>query len=112
MHKTQVKICEICLRAKQSCNKFTLSKNNAQDLFDLIHCDIWGLYRTPSSCGAHYFLSIVEDASRGTWVYLMKDKTEASKLLKYFIVMIKNQFGKGFKVVQSDNGREFTSGPM
>lgn len=28
-----------------------------------IHCDIWGAYRVESLCGAHYFLSIVDDAS-------------------------------------------------
>ena len=33
------------------------------------------------------------------------------KLLKDFIVMVRNQFHKGIKVVKSDNGFEFTSGP-
>jgi len=45
-------------------------------------------------------------------VYLMKDRTEASKLLKGFIIMIRTQFDKEVKVVRSDNGSEFTSGPM
>jgi len=42
----------------------------------------------------------------------MKEKGEASKILKEFIVMIRNQFHKGIKVVRSDNGSEFTSRPM
>jgi len=42
----------------------------------------------------------------------MQARTEASKLLKNFIVMVKTQFNKGVKVVRSDNGSEFTSGPM
>ena len=78
----------------------------------MIHCDIWGPYRTPSTYGAHYFLNIVDDSSRATWVYLMQARTEASKLLKNFIVRVKNQFNRGVKVVRSDNGSEFTSGPM
>lgn len=45
-------------------------------------------------------------------MYLMKDRTEASKLLKGFIIMIRTQFDKEVKVVRSDNGSEFTSGPM
>jgi len=81
-------------------------------VFDLVHCDIWGPYKAPSSCGAHYFLSIVDDASRGTWVYLMKDITDASKLLQGFVLMVKNQFNKIVKVVRCENGSEFTSGPM
>ena len=42
----------------------------------------------------------------------MKEKGEVSKILKEFIVMIRNQFHKGIKVVRSDNGSEFTSRPM
>ena len=78
----------------------------------MIHCDIWGLYRIPYLCGAYYFLSIVDDISRSTWVYWMQDRSEASKLLKGFIAMVRNQFHKGIKVVRSDNGSEFTSNPF
>jgi len=42
----------------------------------------------------------------------MKDRTEASKLLKEFIVMVHTQFNSKVKVVRNDNGSEFTSGPM
>jgi len=45
-------------------------------------------------------------------VYLIKDRSEASKLLKGFIAMIRNEFHKGIKVVRSDNGSKFTSGPI
>jgi len=51
------------------------SDSNISELFALIHCDIWGAYRTPSLCGAHYFLTIVDDASRGVWVYLMRERS-------------------------------------
>ena len=104
--------CEIYLRAKQTRNSFPTSHNNAAEIFDLLHCDIWGPYRTPSTCGAHYFLSIVDDTSRATWVYLMQSRTEASKLLKNFVMMVKTQFKRIVKVVRSDNGSEFTSGRM
>ena len=67
-------------------------------------------YWIPPLCGTNYFLSIVDDVGIATWVYLMKDRTEASKFLKSFIIMVKNQFDKGVKVVRSDNGAEFTSG--
>jgi len=86
--------------------------NKAHELFDLVHCDIWGPYRVSSLCGAHYFLTIVDDASRGVWVYLMWDKSEADYFLKQFIIMAKTQFGKGVKVAQPDNGAESKSRPM
>lgn len=44
--------------------------------FTLIHCDVWRRYHTTSKSGAHYFLTIVDDYSRATWVYLMAHKSE------------------------------------
>lgn len=38
--------------------------------------------------GARNFLTLVDDYSRGVWVYLLKDKTEASTNLKNFLSMI------------------------
>ena len=57
-------------------------------------------------------LLFVDDASRGTWVYWMRARTEASKLLQGFITIVQRQFNTNVKVVRSDNGSEFTSGPM
>ena len=105
-------VCDVCYRAKQTRNRFPISDNKASELFELIHCDIWGPYRVKTSCGASYFLTIVDDASGGTWVYLMKEKSEVEMLLKGFIAMTKNQFEKGVKVVRSDNGLEFKSSSM
>ena len=43
---------------------------------------------------------------------MMKDRSEAGKLLRGFIAMVKNQFHKIVKVIRSDKGTEFTSGQM
>ena len=63
--------CEICLRAHQTRSIFPLSDTRVDDLFALIHGDIWGAYAAASSCGAYYFLNIVDDYSRAVWVYFM-----------------------------------------
>ena len=55
--------CDICIKAKQARELFPLSNNKAVSLFDLIYCDIWGPYSESSSCGAYYFLTIVDDFS-------------------------------------------------
>ena len=103
------RLCEICLRAKQTRIKFPLSHDKVENLFELIHYDIWGLYKIPSSCGAHYFLTIVDYFSRGVWVYLMKEKSETEKYIKLFVAMIKTQFDKVVKIIRIDNGSEFKS---
>ncbi|XP_074288382.1 uncharacterized protein LOC141613544 [Silene latifolia] len=100
-------VCDVCHLAKQHRNSFSNNEQRALDIFDLIHCDLWGPYRIPSSCGAKYFLTIVDDFSRATWVYLLLDKTEVTDMFMNFINMVSTQFSKTLKVVQSDNGTEF-----
>ena len=104
--------CDVCFRSKQTRLSFPNSENKASNCFDLIHCDIWGGYRVKSLSGARYFLTIVDDASRGVWVYLMSEKSEASQLLMDFCVMVETQFGTKVKTIRSDNGYEFTSNLM
>lgn len=48
--------CDICFRANQTRDSFKDSFNKASKPFALIHCNVWGPYRTPASCGAVYFL--------------------------------------------------------
>lgn len=75
----------------------------------LIHVDIWGGYSVPSHFGARYFLTIVDDSSRATWVYLMQHKSETKHYLKLFIAPIKTQFGRKVQKIRTDNGVEFFS---
>ena len=53
--------CDVCFRAKQTRDVFPDSMNKTSKCFELIHVDVWGPYRVPSSCGAAYFLTIVDD---------------------------------------------------
>jgi len=68
--------CDICFRAEQTHNSSNVSESNAKDLFEIVHCDIWGGYSVPSFCGACYFLTIVDNASKGVWVFLMKENVK------------------------------------
>ena len=98
---------DLCHQAKQSRNKFPVSDTRATFCFQIIHCDLWGPYYTPSSCGATYFLTIVHDYSRVVWVYLLFDKTKVYDMFSSFFGMIVRQFGVHVKVVRSDNDTEF-----
>ena len=80
--------CEVCHLAKQTRLPFGHSSIKTKAPFDLIHCDIWGAFRVPSILGAHYFLTIVDDFSRHTWVYLMRHKSETQGLLRNFYLNI------------------------
>jgi len=100
-------MCTPCHLVKQHKLPFPLSKSTCDNSFDLVHIDIWGPFSIPSIHGHKYFLTVVDDYTRFTWVYLMKNKNETRSLLTNFVVMVKNQFDKGIKIIRTDNGQEF-----
>ncbi|EOY05030.1 Cysteine-rich RLK (RECEPTOR-like protein kinase) 8 [Theobroma cacao] len=101
------KFCDACCRARQHRLPFFASTYESSRIFELIHCDIWGDYKTPSLSGAVYFLTIVNDYSRAIWVYLMKHKSKTRDYLLHFYQWVRTQFNTQVKIVRSDNRMEF-----
>jgi hypothetical protein len=67
----QNEICPICPLAKQHKLPFPVIVSISELPFDLLHCDVWGSMATSSINGSKFFLTIVDDCTRFTWVYLM-----------------------------------------
>ncbi|KAM2881066.1 hypothetical protein COP2_014191 [Malus domestica] len=101
--------CSVCPLAKQTRLPFSLSSISTSAPFVLLHCDIWGPYKIPTHTGARFFLTIVDDFSRCTWVFLMSHKSETQNLLKSFITFAHTQFNAAVKAIRVDNGSEFLS---
>lgn len=57
--------------------------------------------------GHRYFLTIVDDYTRHTWLYLMHNKTETRSHIVTFLNLVKTQFSTHVKIIRSDNGLEF-----
>ena len=62
-----------------------------------------------SLSGYVYYVSFIDEFSRKTWIYFMKNKDEVFNKFKEFKALIKNHTKKKIKTFRSDNGREFTS---
>jgi len=99
--------CTICSLAKQHRLPFLVSHSLSNKFFDLLHCDIWGHFTTDSLHGVKYFLTIVDDYSRFTWVHLMVNKSQTRNLLVSFVTQVETQFNTKVKILRSDNGLEF-----
>lgn len=54
-----------------------------------------------------YFITLVDDLSRFTWMHLLSCKSIALHLIKVFINMVENQFKTTVQIVRSNNGLEF-----
>ena len=99
--------CDIYHFAKQKKLSFPTSEHVSIFPFDLVHCDLWGPFFKATNEGYKYFLTIVDDFSRYTWVYLLIHKSETGSLIPQFAAMVETQFGKKLKCIRSDNGTEF-----
>jgi transposase InsO family protein len=93
--------------AKQHRFPFPVSTSSSNKIFDLIHCDIWSPFSINSLNGVKYFLTIVDDFSRFTWIHLMVTKSETWNLLIAFIQLIETQFSSKVKCLHIDNEIEF-----
>ena len=85
--------------AKQRGLSFTSNNHVAHSPFDLVHCDISGPYHVVSYTGHNYFLTLVDDCTRFTWVYLLKQKSDAAVVIPRFYNMVAKEF-------RADNAKE------
>lgn len=60
----------------------------------------------PTYAGYCFFLTIVDDFSRYTWVYLMKRKADALHIIPKFFKLVQTQYGVCIKKFKSDNAPE------
>ena len=103
--------CKVWHLSKQKHLPFTSQNNLSGNPFDHLHIDTWGPFSVPTHDGFRYFLTIVDDCSRATWVYLLKSKSDVLTVFPNFIAMVETQFDRRVKAVRSDNAPElkFTS---
>ena len=87
------KDCQFFPMAKLKRLPFPFKNKISACAFDLVHMDVWGLYSIPTLDGFKYFLTIVDDATRATWLFLMKSKSDVRPLFHSFYTMVATQFG-------------------
>nr|KYP76032.1 Retrovirus-related Pol polyprotein from transposon TNT 1-94 [Cajanus cajan] len=102
--------CESCQLGKHVRASFPNSINSrAMSPFDVIHSDVWGPSRIPSLLGHRYYVTFIDDFSRCTWIFLMKNRSELFNIFLSFYSEIKTQFGKVIRILRSDNAKEYFS---
>lgn len=74
--------CHICPFAKFHRLSFPSSNHISLNLFELLRCDIWGPYAKNTYNGKRFFLTLVDNCSHFTWIFLLKHKSEAEDTIK------------------------------
>ena len=104
------RLCEGCILGKQQRDSFPVGKSRrAMQQLELVHSDICGPMETVSHGGNRYLLTFIDDYSRKTWVYFLKQKSETFEIFKSFKAYVEKQSGLSLKVLRTDRGGEYTS---
>ena len=95
-----------CPLAKQRRLSFSSNNHISPNSFYLILVDIWGSLSTATHVGYTYFLTIVDDATHFTWVFMLKQKSDVKQIIPDFFKLIEAQYGETIKQTRSDDAPE------
>ncbi|KAK1421896.1 hypothetical protein QVD17_24616 [Tagetes erecta] len=82
-------------------------ENSISKPLQMLHMDLFGPTNVQSIGQKSYYLVIIDDFTRFSWVYFLHAKSETTELLKEFIIKVENQLDSKVKILRSDNGTEF-----
>ncbi|KAG6519381.1 hypothetical protein ZIOFF_022874 [Zingiber officinale] len=103
-------VCEGCVFGKQHRLPFPKGVSwRAKEKLELIHTDVCGPMDTLSHAQNRYFILFIDDHTRMTWVYFMRQKSEVFMIFKKFKSLVEKQSGCFIKTLRSDRGKEYTS---
>jgi hypothetical protein len=98
-------LCDECLVSKQFRKSFLKkSTSRASQPLQEIHVDVCGLIK-PCLFGKHlYFVLFIDDYSRKTWVYFLKEKSNVFSCFKKFKTLIEKKSSYSIKLFRMDKG--------
>ncbi|RXY71475.1 hypothetical protein DD581_34505 [Klebsiella pneumoniae] len=70
---------------------------------------MFGVLQAPSLGGSLYYVTFIDDATRKTWVYVMKNKSDVFSIFQRWKAFVENETGTKVKCLRSNNGGEYYS---
>ena len=104
--------CNDCTLAKSHRTSYHLSFNKRTVPFELVHSDVWGPSPKATQHGIRWFVLFVDDCTRMTWLYTMKQKSDVGQIFQQFYRMIRNKFSLPIKILRLDNGGEYLNSDL
>eukprot|EP00253_Pinus_taeda_P024602 PITA_24602 len=103
-------LCEGFILEKQHRESFPSGKSiRAKAPLEIIHSDLCGPMQAPSLASSQYFLAFIDDFTRKTWVYFLKNKSEVFEKFRNLKALVESQRRLHIKVLRTDRGGEYIS---
>ena len=102
------KICNACQQGKKPRAQHQLTnQERTKSVLELLHLDLFDSHGAKSLNGSQFYLVIIDDYSRFTWVRFLKHKSDTLDQLTNLCKLIENQKNLKIKRLRSDHGGEF-----
>ncbi|KAF2347659.1 Integrase catalytic core [Trinorchestia longiramus] len=102
--------CENCCDGKSHRLHFSrVDQRKVRKPLELIHSDVCGKINPSSLGGGSYFVTFIDDYSRYTWVYIIKNKSDVFGVFTEFKALVENHYDHKIKILRTDNGGEYVS---
>ena len=101
--------CHSCVQSKQPRKPHKAAEERNLAPLELIHsylCEMNGVLTKDEKI---YFITLVDDATRFCYVYLLKTKDETLDYFKIYKAEVENQLERKIKHLRSDRGGEYFS---
>ena len=103
--------CEVCVESKTT-KKSCKPVERKSELLSLIHNDLRDLKNTMTRGGKRFYITFIDDYSRSTRVYLLRNQDEAMDAFIKYKNEVENQLSKKIKRLRFDRGGEHESNPF
>lgn len=106
-------VCTTCLEGKLTRKSFSKeSEKKSSEVLDLIHSDLCGPMQTETPSKKRYLMTMIDDYSRYTVIYLLRNKYETFEKIKEYVSFVKNFFRRSPKIIRADQGGEYTGNDL
>jgi len=99
--------CHSCVQSKQPRKPHKAAEERNLAPLELIYSDLCEMNGVLTKGGKRYFMTLIDDASRFCYVYLLQTKDEALGYFKIYKTEVENQLERKIKRLRSDRGGEY-----
>jgi hypothetical protein len=101
--------CRSCVQSKQPRKPHMAAEERNLVPLELIHSDLCEMNGVLTKYGKRYFMTLIDDATRFCYVYLLKTKDEMLDYFKIYKAKVENQLERKIRHLMSNRGGEYFS---